>query len=144
ARPGEDVLVRVDSGSVSVDAGDESRDVAAGETIAIAAGAAPRAAPQALTDEMLGWTTDSLVVSERPLRDVLPQIARWYALDLWVADSALLDRPVALRAGLGSSGEVIRALEESANVRIRNVDRRLFITDAPGTAPARPARGRSA
>jgi ferric-dicitrate binding protein FerR (iron transport regulator) len=144
ARPGEEVLVRVDSGTVSVDAGDQSRDVAAGETVAIAAGAAPRAAPQALSDEMLAWTTDSLVVSERPLRDVLPQIARWYALDLWVADSALLDRPVALRAGLGSSGEVIRALEESANVRIRNVDRRLFITDAPAAAPARPARGRSA
>ena len=139
ARPGEELVVRVDSGTVTVDAGGESRDVTSGETLAVAAGGTPRTAPPALADETLAWTTDSLLVSERPLREVIPQLARWYALDLWVADSTLLDRPVSLRAGLASSGEAIRALEESAGVRVQNMNRRLYITDAPGDAPARPA-----
>ena len=139
ARPGEELVVRVDSGAVAVEAGNESRELTAGQSMAVGVDGTSRDASPELTDAMLAWTGDSLLVSERPLREVLPQLARWYALDLWVADSALLDRPVTLRAGLGSSGAVIKALEESAGVRVQNMNNRLYITDAPGGIPARPA-----
>lgn len=139
ARPGEELVVRVDSGAVSVDAGGESRDLAAGESLAVGIDGTSRDASRELTDEALAWTGDSLLVSERPLSEVLPELARWYALDLWVSDSALLDRPVTLRAGLGSSGAVLKALEESAGVVVQNMNRRLYITDAPGDTPPRPA-----
>ena len=141
ARPGEPMVVRVDSGTVSVGpTGGEALELQAGQAMVFARGTAPVAATRELADESLGWTADSLLIAQRPLRDVIPQLSRWYALDLWVADSALLDRPVTMRAGLGSSREAITALEQAANVRIQNIDRRLYINDAGAAPPARAAR----
>jgi ferric-dicitrate binding protein FerR (iron transport regulator) len=141
ARPGEDMMVRVDSGSATVTPlRGEPYEVQAGQAMVFAQGAAPAAAPRERADEWLGWTGDSLLIAQRPLREVIPQLARWYGLDLWVADSSLLDRPVSMRAGLGSSREAITALEQAANVRVQNIDRRLYVNDAGAPAPARGAR----
>ena len=140
ARPAEPMVVRVDSGTATLaPTGGEAVELTAGQSMVVAGGAAPSAASREQADESLAWTGDSLIVADRPLREVLPQLGRWYALDLSVADSALLDRPVTMRAGLGSSRDAISALESAAGVSVRNVDRRLVIVDAVAVPSGRPA-----
>jgi ferric-dicitrate binding protein FerR (iron transport regulator) len=145
ARPGEEMMVRVDSGTALVTPlrGTE-QEVLAGQTMVFAPGdTAGAAATRERADETLGWTGDSLLIAQRPLRDVIPQLARWYGLDLWVADSSLLGRPVTMRAGLGSSREAISALEQAASVRIQNTGGRLYVNDAGAPAPAAARRPRA-
>jgi ferric-dicitrate binding protein FerR (iron transport regulator) len=140
-RPEEELIVRVDSGVVTVTPlRGVPQELTAGQAMAFAPGATGAAATRERADETFGWTGDSLLIAQRPLRDVLPQLSRWYGLDLFVTDSSLLDRPVTMRAGLGSSREAITALEQAANVRVQNIDRRLYVNDAGGAAPARGAR----
>lgn len=45
-------------------------------------------------DRYLAWTQGRLVFANTPLREVLPQLGRWYDLDLRLGDSALADLPV--------------------------------------------------
>lgn len=44
--------------------------------------------------EQLGWTNDRLVFSHVLLRDVIPELERWYGITIDVADPVLLDRLV--------------------------------------------------
>src|SRR5438067_7414973 len=44
----------------------------------------------------LAWTAGRLVFQDAPLRDVLPQLARWYDVDLTLGSPALADRRLTL------------------------------------------------
>lgn len=44
--------------------------------------------------EQLAWTEGRLDFTVTPLRDVLPELQRWYGVTVTVADPALLERPV--------------------------------------------------
>ena len=48
---------------------------------------------------------------------MLPQLKRWYGLDIKVVDRTLLDRMVSMQAALDSPKEAINAVQQSANVQ---------------------------
>lgn len=58
--------------------------------------------------QQLAWIDGRLVFSSVSLRDVIPQLERWYGITVEVTDSALLERPVTAAV---SSETVSKALE---------------------------------
>jgi ferric-dicitrate binding protein FerR (iron transport regulator) len=83
--------------------------------------------------EATTWNDKTLTISNRQLRDVLPQLKRWYGLDIKVVDLPLLDRPVSMQASLDSQMEAIKAIEKSANVKFGYEGKTMVFRDA---APA--------
>ena len=112
----EVTAVVVQEGSVDVRLGESVQTLVAGGALVVAAGGAARTATTAEIDEAAGWTAGTLAVTNRPLREVLPQLRRWYGLTISVPHDELLGRAVSLRASLDSSRQAIRGIEESTGL----------------------------
>jgi ferric-dicitrate binding protein FerR (iron transport regulator) len=130
----ETVVVGVREGSVRVKA-DETRDVEARRGVVVTKTGAIRDASAAELEEALGWTEDRFVVANRPLRQALKAITRWYATELVVRDSTLLNRPVTVTASLQSSRDAIAALEKTGRLAFGYEGKTMVLRDAGG-APA--------
>jgi transmembrane sensor len=127
---GEPVVVGAKEGSVHVKSADAERDVTAPNGVVVTEKGEIRDATPAELDEALGWTDDQFAVANRPLRDALRRINRWYAIDIVVRDSALLTRPVSVKASLKASGDAIAALEKSGRLKFGYEDKTMVLTDA--------------
>lgn len=112
------VTVHVRSGQVRVASGGDSRSLAAGEAIAVARDGALRAPSANAAAQATGWADGRLIVADRPLREVLPLLRRWYGLDIKVQDAALLDRTVTMTPLLGAPRDAITALEASTKLKV--------------------------
>lgn len=110
------MTVVVQEGAVAIKRGDDTQSLAAGASAVIERDKPLRAANPVEAEEAAGWTTGTLAVSNRQLRDVLPQLRRWYGLSVNVPSDALLDRPVTMRASLDSSRQAIRGIEQSTGL----------------------------
>ncbi len=110
------MTVVVGEGTVIVRRGDEEKALTAGQSLVIGRDQALRTASPVESEEAAGWTTGTLAVSNRQLRDVLPQLRRWYGLTVNVPTDNLLDRPVTMRASLDSSRQAIHAIEQSTGL----------------------------
>jgi len=110
------VVVALKEGSASVMVGDTSHAVAAGHGLYVK-GKTTRDATPAELDEATSWNDHVLTISNRQLRDVLPQLKDWYGSDIKVTDLPLLNRPVSIKASLDSPLEAINAVERSANLK---------------------------
>jgi ferric-dicitrate binding protein FerR (iron transport regulator) len=110
------VVVSLKEGSASVKVGDSTHTVAAGQALFVKQNTVRAPTPPEL-QEATSWNDNTLTLSNRPLRDVLPQLKRWYGLDIKVLDLPLLDRPVSMQASLDSQMEAINAVEKSANLK---------------------------
>jgi ferric-dicitrate binding protein FerR (iron transport regulator) len=108
--------VVVKEGSVDVRHGDQTTTLAAGGALVIAAGQAAHPATSDEADAAAAWATGTLAVTNRPLREVLPQLRRWYGLTVSVPQDTLLARPVTFRASLDSSRQAIRGIEHSTGL----------------------------
>ncbi len=108
--------VVVSEGSVEAREGKLVRPVDAGAALYLARGSAPRIASPSERDEADAWRGGTLTITNRPLRDVLPQLTRWYNITVQVKDTTLLSRRVTVRASLDSSRQAIRGVEQSAGV----------------------------
>jgi len=109
--------VVVSEGSVDVREGKLVRPLEAGSALFVAQGQSPRVASPDEREEADGWRNGTLTITNRALRDVLPQLRRWYNMDVHVPDSALLGRKVTLRASLDSSRQAIRGVEQSTGLK---------------------------
>jgi transmembrane sensor len=76
----------------------------------------------------LSWTAGRLEFVNVPLRDVLPELARWYDLDIRLATVALGARPLTASLGTESAPEMLRLLEASLNVRVKQDGRAVTIS----------------
>jgi ferric-dicitrate binding protein FerR (iron transport regulator) len=127
-------VIVVQEGTVDVRVGEQARPLAAGAGLLVAAGGAARAATTAEIDEASGWNTGTLAVTNRPLREVLPQLRRWYGLTVLAPDDKLLARPVSLRASLDSSRQAIRGIEQSTGLEFGYIGPNMVFKE-----PAKPA-----
>ena len=126
--------VVVSEGSVEVREGKVVRPVDAGAALFVGRGLAPRLASPDERQEASAWRSDSFMVTNRPLRDVLPQLRRWYNLDVKVPDSSLLTRKVTLRASLDSSRQAIRGVEQSTGLHF-DYDGQTMVFKESSSAP---------
>jgi ferric-dicitrate binding protein FerR (iron transport regulator) len=124
------VTVRVRSGTTNVRASGTSRALGAGQSVTLAKDGTMSNPTPGAVDEAFAWTDANFVVNGQPLRAVLPQIVRWYGMDLKVPDQALLTRPVTMRSKLSSSREAIAALESSAHLKFGYEDKAMVLRDA--------------
>jgi len=60
-------------------------------------------------EDFIGWRTGHLRFEKRALRDVVPEIERWFDVDIQVTDSALASRTLSadLRVGQGATLEAL-------------------------------------
>lgn len=115
--PGDSAAtVVVKEGTVSVRRGKATQDLGAGSALIVPDGKAARAATTAEREEAEGWRGGTLTVTNRSLRDVLPELKRWYGLSVLVPNTELLDKRVTLRASLDSSRQAIRGIEQSTGL----------------------------
>lgn len=131
--------VVVHEGSVDVRVGDATHPVAAGGSMIAVTGQAPRVATTAEADAAAGWTAGTLAVDNRPLREVLPLMRRWYGLTVSVPHDTLLARPVTLRASLDSSRQAIRGIERSTGLEFGYIGPNMVFRE-----PAAKAAGKAA
>ena len=136
--PGDSsVTVVVSAGSVEVRAGKVVRPLATGGALVIADSAEPRIASPDERDAADGWRRGTLSITNRQLRDVLPQLRRWYGIDVKVLSTPLLDRTVTLRASLDSSRQAIRGVEKSTGLEF-GYEGQTMVFREPTTSPRKP------
>jgi ferric-dicitrate binding protein FerR (iron transport regulator) len=127
----ETVVVGVKEGSVHVKSGDAARDVTAPNGVVVTQQGEIRDATPAELEEGMAWIDDQFVVSNRPVREALRRVNRWYAMTVAVPDSALLARPVTVKASLKDSGDAIAAIEKTGKLKFGyDADKKMVLTDA--------------
>ena len=86
-------------------------------------------------DEARTWADGNVTIVGHTLRYVLPQMKRWYGLDIHVPDTKLLDRKVFVRAALNSPKEAITSVEQSGGLKFAYIgDNMAFQDTVPGKA----------
>ena len=128
------MTVVVTDGAVDVREGKLVRSLDVGGALHVAHGMAPRLASPDERERADGWRNGTLVLTNRSLRDVLPELKRWYNLDVMVPDSGLLVRRVSLRASLDSSRQAIRGVEQSTGLQFGYQGSQMIFEDGKATA----------
>jgi transmembrane sensor len=124
------VVLSLKEGTASIQLGEQITPVAAGKALVVTKTGATREPTPGELQEATTWVDHTLSISNRQLREVLPQLKRWYGVDIKVLDLPLLDRPVSLQASLDSPKEAISGVEKSANVRFDYEDKTMVFRDA--------------
>jgi len=93
-----------------------TRRLAKGMALAIAQDGAMRALSATQLEEAVGWADGTVVLVDRPLREVVAVAKQWFALDVFVADTALLERKVTLRAPIESPQAAMTSIETSGGL----------------------------
>ena len=136
----EATTVVVQEGTVDVRHGDQTQSLAAGAALVVASDRTARPATGVEADEAAGWNAGTLAVANRPLREVLPLLRRWYGLTVSVPQDTLLARPVTMRASLDSSRQAIRGIEQSTGLEFGYIGPNMVFREKAGSAAKAPAR----
>jgi ferric-dicitrate binding protein FerR (iron transport regulator) len=129
------VVVKVLEGSVGVrvDKG-ASQTVNAGGGVVVAKTGAITEASDAEKDEAASWVEkQTLTMVDRPLKDVLPELLRWYNVDATVRDLSLLDHKATIRTSLDSGDVALAEVAKSAGLTLTKEGTRniLVVPGAP-------------
>jgi len=123
------VVAVVREGQVVVNVGDSTRTLSANGAVAVTPDGRLRDATPGEVEETGSWADGKLAIVDRSLRDALPEMRRWYGLDLKVVDLPLLDRKVTVRAPLDSPMEGIKALEASGQLKFGYEGKTMVLND---------------
>jgi ferric-dicitrate binding protein FerR (iron transport regulator) len=128
------VVVKTLDGSVDVrvDKG-PSRSVGAGSAVVVDKAGAIRDATPDEAEEAASWVENrTLTMIDRPLKDILPELLRWYNVDATVRDLSLLDHKATLRTSLDSGSVALAEVARSAGLTLtREGTRNLLVAPAP-------------
>lgn len=136
-RTDPNLIVHVRDGTVDLRLGDEVRSVTKGMSYAVTSSGAMRVPTAEELDEAKTWAEGNVTIVGHTLRYVLPQLKRWYGLDIHVPDAKLLDRKVFVRAAVNSPKEAIASVEQSGGLKFTYVGENMVFQDTVGTK--RPA-----
>jgi ferric-dicitrate binding protein FerR (iron transport regulator) len=129
------VVIHVRQGTVDVRSGRETRNIAEGLSLMVSdSGTMSVPSAEALA-EASTWVDGNISIQSRSLKNALPQLKRWWALDLRVQDTTLLDRNVIVRAATGSSTGAIAAVEQSGGLKFT------YIGDYMAFKDTQPSKG---
>ncbi|HET9425620.1 MAG TPA: FecR domain-containing protein [Gemmatimonadaceae bacterium] len=130
------VIVKVTEGSVSVRVGKRaSTTVGAGSTMLVDANGAVREASSDEAEEAGSWAEGKLTMVNRPLKEVLPQLLRWYNVDVSVRDLSLLEKNATLRTSLDSGSVAVAEVAKSAGLTLVTEGNRTYLVDPAAPKP---------
>jgi len=109
---------------------DSTRAVSKGGGIAVTSSGAFREPTAGEVEELTTWSDGKLTISARQLRAVLPELKRWYGVDIKVPDLPLLDRTVTVQAPLDSPQAAISEVEKSAGLKFGYEGKTMVFRDA--------------
>jgi len=133
------LIVSVRDGTVGIRVGDATRSVAKGTALAVTSAGQMSVPATEPLDEARTWVDGNVTIVGRKLRYVLPQLKRWYGLDIHVEDQALLGRQVFLSAPFDSKSAAIQSIEKSGGLKFTYIgDNMAFVDTAskPGATKA--------
>ena len=134
AYPSDSVaIVVVREGTVEVRQGEVIRPVTAGAGLVVHDDGTMRIATAEEREEAAGWQTGTLAVENRPLKDALAKMKRWYGYEIRVPQDSLLARKVTMRASLDSGMQAIRLIEKSSGLEFGYAGQNMVFRE-PGTA----------
>ena len=130
------VGILVHKGTVSVRVGDAERSVGEGEAMVVKGDGSVSTPDEATRRALMSWTEGRLILPQQPLAQVLPQLRRWYDLDIGLADSSVGTRPVSLDVPITAPKEAIATIEKQARVKYSYAGRDLVFRDSADTGSA--------
>ena len=133
-RDEDNVVVNVKEGTVEVRFGETIRSVPTGMSLLVAKDGAMSVPSAEQLQEAVTWVDGNVTISGRSLRYVLPQMKRWYGLDIKVPDTKLLDRNVFLSAPIDSKTAAIASVERSGGVKFSYIGANMAFQDTTPTA----------
>ncbi|MEX2152514.1 MAG: FecR domain-containing protein [Gemmatimonadaceae bacterium] len=133
------VVVHVKEGNVDVRIGEQIRNVATGMALLVSNAGEVRVPSGEELAEANTWVDGTVSIHGRTLRQALPQLRRWFGLDIKVPDGTLLDRKVFVSAPFDSKREAIAAVEKSGGLKFSYIGENMVFND---TVPSKPARRR--
>ena len=74
-------------------------------------------------DRYLSWTTGRLVFDDAPLGDVIPQLERWYDLDIELGSPSLGDERITIALTTESPDEAMSAVAKVLDLRVVRAER---------------------
>ena len=111
-------FIKVLSGTVTVKANEIDKPLAAGAMLFVSKGGAFADVSSDQAAGAFSWPDGNFVTQNLPLRQVLADLKKWYALDIVPRDTTILNRPITMTASLESSKDAITALETAGNVKL--------------------------
>jgi len=109
-------MVLVREGSVTVKSDKLSIPLTANQSVAVR-GTTSETPTEVQRAEAFSWVDGKFAVTDKPLRDVIESLTRWFNLEIKVPNSKLLDRKATISVALDSSRAAITQVEKSANVQ---------------------------
>jgi transmembrane sensor len=129
-------IVHVKKGSVNIRVGEVVRPVAEGNSILVTNEGQMSVPSAEQVSEAAAWTDGTVNIPGQTLRYMIPQLKRWYGLDVKVPDASLLERKVFLSAAINSPKEALASVEKSAGVKFAYIGENMVFQD---TVPTRGA-----
>jgi ferric-dicitrate binding protein FerR (iron transport regulator) len=125
------VIVKVTEGSVGIrgTVKGATTTVGANQTMLVDASGTIREATADEAEEAGSWAEGKLTMVNRPLKEILPQLLRWYNVDVTVHDLSLLDRTATLRTTLDSGSVALAEVAKSANLAVVKEGARNILVD---------------
>jgi ferric-dicitrate binding protein FerR (iron transport regulator) len=111
-------MLKVVSGTVMVEDKKEQKPLEAGKTLLVLSNGTFMDLDEGRAMLYFSWADGNFVSVNQPLRKVLSEIKKWYALAIVPKDSSFLDRPVSMTVPLDSTKLAIKQLEEGAAVKV--------------------------
>jgi ferric-dicitrate binding protein FerR (iron transport regulator) len=130
------VIVHVREGNVDVRHGEVIRNVPTGMSLQVTDDGTMSVPSAEELQEATTWVDGKVTIPAKPLRYILPQLKRWYGLDVKVQDTTLLQRNVFLSAPVNSPRLAVQSVEQSAGLRFTQIGDNMAFED---TLPSRPA-----
>ncbi|OYV64492.1 MAG: hypothetical protein B7Z72_13160 [Gemmatimonadetes bacterium 21-71-4] len=124
------VTVFVKDGQATVTVGKNIQQLPAGQALRVLPTGQTAAPTPAQLAETTTWPDNTLTISDHTLGDVLHLLKQWYALDVFVQDTTLLDRNVSFAASLASPDSAIKAVEQAANLKFGYEGQTMVFKDA--------------
>lgn len=122
-------IVHVRDGTVDIRLGEEVRSITKGMSYSVTSAGAMRVPTAEELDEARTWADGNVTIVGHTLRYVLPQLKRWYGLNIHVTDTKLLDRKVFVRAAVNSPKEAIASVEQSGGLKFTYVGENMVFQD---------------
>jgi transmembrane sensor len=81
----------------------------------------------ALDTTLKAFTTGILIVDDKRLEDIIPELSAWYGMDIQFGDDGVKDRRISGRFQLGAVSELIEVLSWTFNVRSERSGNQLIL-----------------